>query len=205
VVVSVARKTPVRNGFAAVGWSHWILLVALLVAGLDEITVAHDSVALFVVVGAALTWEKASRRGYKLDRQSWAGLALPLLGPFFVLWRRSNRIWKDPTLAANAETTAGGRRHDAPVRWFARRDRIALLAIAWLFVLTQLISGLLTNPPQLVFGLALVVWLTRRRIRLFNSSPRAIVILASLGLIAIAVFALVATVSNGPCGGLLGC
>ena len=208
VIVSVARKTPVRNGFAAVGWSHWILLVALIVAGLDEITVAHDSVALFVLVGAALTWEKASRRGYKLDRQSWLGLTLPLVGPFFVLWRRGNRIWKDPTLAAMVPAShaiAGGRPSGAPVPWFARRDRIALLGIAWLFVLTQLLSGLLTNPPQLVFGLVLVVALVRRRIRPFNSSRPVNRILGWLGLIAIALFALLAAVSNGPCGGLVGC
>jgi hypothetical protein len=90
-IVSVARKTPMRNGFIALGWSVLIVIGATIIGG---IVPGSGSGGATWLSGAVITYLIARREGYQLDAQSWILLLLSAPGYWLLLWRRANKIWK---------------------------------------------------------------------------------------------------------------
>jgi energy-coupling factor transporter transmembrane protein EcfT len=91
-LVSFARKTPMRNGYVALGWSVLILIGAGIIGSLVPTSISNGATWLS---GALIAYLIARRDGYQLDGQSWILLFLLAPGYWLVLWRRANKIWRE--------------------------------------------------------------------------------------------------------------
>ena len=89
---SFARKTPMRNGYIALGWSILIFLGASIIGSLVPTSISN---AVTWLSGALIAYLIARRDGYQLDGQSWILLFLFAPGHWLVLWRRANKIWRE--------------------------------------------------------------------------------------------------------------
>lgn len=89
---SFARKTPMRNGYIALGWSILIFLGAGIIGSLVPTSISN---AVTWLSGALIAYLIARRDGYQLDGQSWILLFLLAPGYWLVLWRRANKIWRE--------------------------------------------------------------------------------------------------------------
>jgi hypothetical protein len=90
-VVSALRRTPIENGFRAIGW-----LIVVLIAASAAGSAVDPGIAWLAtyVAGGVVTYSLARRDEYKFDRWSWALLVLWFIGYWLVLWRRENDLWR---------------------------------------------------------------------------------------------------------------
>jgi hypothetical protein len=91
-LVSFARKTPMRNGYIALGWSVLIFTGALIIGSVAPTSISGAATWLS---GALIAYLIARRDGYQLDGQSWVLLFLFAPGYWLVMWRRANKIWRE--------------------------------------------------------------------------------------------------------------
>lgn len=91
-LVSFARKTPMRNGYIALGWSILIFIGAGIIGSLVPTSISGAATWLS---GALIAYLLARRDGYQLDGQSWILLFLSAPGYWLVMWRRANKIWRE--------------------------------------------------------------------------------------------------------------
>jgi hypothetical protein len=102
-ISSAIRKTPMGNGFKALGWS-FVIFSAAVIAG--SVISPQNSTGVTYLAGGALAFFFARRGGYSLDWQGWVLLLLSAPGYWLLMWRRENALWRRGLVTAGQQAVA---------------------------------------------------------------------------------------------------